>query len=162
MLLAAAMLYVEKINYDEQQYVAEVKEIDKRIADIYNTEKENLYSVDKIKDYLDDLPTNQYSVDKIKDYLDHLPTESPNVPEVSSPHFKEVGTVPERINSPLHDIIRESFYDDDDDDDVYYKTEARYCYHVALFGGILGLVACFLSMYQSRRDIIDEGDVQRL
>ena len=47
-------------------------------------------------------------------------------------------------------------------EDVFYKAEMRYCYRVALFGGILGLIACGSSMYQSCRDINAEREMQTL
>ena len=88
---------------------------------------------------------------KFKNFMDSLPTKTP-------PHVAIGGaTQPEDVSQPP-DVT--SGYESRDD--VFYKAEVGYCYHLGIFGAVLGFVSCGLSLYQSWRDSNMSSGVQRL
>ena len=135
LLLASAMLYGQKVNNDEAKYTGGWNGVVKRQLDLSIPQRlvlNNLFH-------------------KFKNFMDSLPTKTP-------PHVAIGGaTQPEDVSLPL-DVT--SGYESRDD--VFYKAEVGYCYHLGIFGAILGFVSCGLSLYQSWRDSNMSSGIQRL
>ena len=129
------MLYGQKVNYDEAKYTGGWNGVVKRQLDLSIPQRlvlNNLFH-------------------KFKNFMDSLPTKTP-------PHVAIGGaTQPEDVSLPP-DVT--SGYESRDD--VFYKAEVGYCYHLGIFGAVLGFVSCGLSLYQSWRDSNMSSGIQRL
>ena len=130
------MLYGEKVNYDEAQYTSGGwNGMVKRQLNLNIPQRLVLNSL----------------FNKFKNFMDSLPTKTPFPVTIGAT------TEPENISLPP-DVT--SGYESRDE--VYYKAEVGYCYHLGIFGAVLGFVSCGLSLYQSWRDSNISSGIQRL
>ena len=136
LLLASAMLYGEKVNYDEAKYTSGGwNGVVKRQLDLSIPQRlvlNNLFH-------------------KFKNFMDSLPTKTPLQVTIGSTTEPEAISLPPDVTSGYESR-----------DDVFYKAEVGYCYHLGIFGAVLGFVSCGLSLYQSWRDSNISSGIQRL
>ena len=129
------MLYGEKVNYDETNYTNGWSGVIKRQADFSAAQR---YALNNL-------------FDSFKSFMDSPPTKAP------LPITIETTSKPEGISLLPH--ITDAY---ESRDDVFYKAEVGYCYHLGIFGSVVGFVSCGLSLYQSWRDSNISSGIQRL
>ena len=136
LLLASAMLYGQKVNYDEAKYTnGEWNRVVKRQLDMSIPQRYVLNNL----------------FNKFKNFMDSLPTKTPLQVAIGG------ATQPEDVSLPPDVTSRY-----ESRDDVFYRAEVGYCYHLGIFGAVLGFVSCGFSLYQSWRDSNLSSGIQRL
>ena len=135
LLLVSAMLYGEKVNYDEANYTNGWSGVVKRQLDFSIPQRSALNNL----------------FDSFKTFMDSLPTKAPLRITVGT------STKPEDVS--LQPLITSGY---ESRDDVFYTAEVGYCYHLGIFGSVIGFVTCGLSLYQSWRDSNISNGIQRL
>ena len=131
------MMYGEKVNYDEAKYTGEYHEIEKRQSG-FSPEQQA---------YLNNLYKGFQS---FIDGMDLLTTPETVSTEGTTTTYLDVST-PQDVTVGLQSR-----------DEVYYKAEVGYCYHLGIFGAVVGFMSCGLSFYQSWRDMQVSNGIQRL